>query len=155
MIHKFRAWDEETEEMLYSDKDYERCTFVCESEGTLKCYVPEEVPATNDEPAHTIGREIFPIMQYTGLKDKNGKKEIEIYAGDKIIISDGDSEAIGRVIMSGETGQWVCEVIEKEDACLTVYVGKAIPLWEVLNKQYRWKGCWVGNIHQHPELLEK
>jgi len=74
---KFRAWDEEAEYMYYSDKCWENdeATFVCENDGTLKCYVPETIEATRDEPEHIVGREISPIMQFTGRKDKN-KKEV-------------------------------------------------------------------------------
>lgn len=150
MIHKYRAWDEETEEMLYSDKDYERCTFVCEEDGILMCYVPEEIAATQDEPAYTVGREIFPIMQSTGFKDKN----IDVYADDKIIITDGNFEAIGVVKMNDEEGQWIWVATEVEPSSLTIYEGREIPLWAVFDKQRRWKGCLVGNIHQHPNLLE-
>lgn len=92
--------------------------------------------------------EVIPssVGRSTGLLDKNGKKKKDVYAGDKIIVTDGDYEAIGVVEMNGKTGQWVWKATELE-TCLTVYIGKEIPLWEVLDKQNRWKGCLIGTIH--------
>jgi len=124
---EFRAWDEDNGEMLYSGKDYEKCTFVCESEGTLKCYVPQRIPATQEEPEHTIGRELTYIMQFTGLKDNSGRK---IFEGDIMNELTDDEKHIWPVM-------WLKE---KE------YSG-----WEIGS----WTECEViGNIHENPELLK-
>lgn len=94
------------------------------------------------------------LMQYTGLKDKNGVDEKDVYAGDKIIVTDGDGEAIGAVTMNDKTGQWVWVATEVESLALTVFVGREIPLYRVLDEQTRWNGCLIGNIHETPELLK-
>ena len=124
---RFRAWDEQTETMYYSDRDYEECTFICESEGHLKCYVPEEVPATLDEPSHVVGREIFEIMQWTGLKDKNGR---DIYQGDK----DKDN---GIVIWN------------TDDASFSVEY-KGIETQSMMDAEMWFEV--IGNIHDTPEV---
>jgi len=100
--------------------------------------------------------EVIPetVGQSTGLKDKNGEEKKDVYANDKIIITDGDFEAIGIVKMNDKTGQWVWMATEVEASAPTVYKGREIPLWEVLDKQHRWNGCLISHIHQNPELLE-
>ena len=140
--HKYRAWDEEAQEMLYSDKDYERCTFVCESDGILRCFVPEEVPATQDEPSHTRGRELEDIMEYTGLKDKNIK---EIYEGDITRIGKCPLPVI--VFWDEQVAAWQVTNSHKENggaSLLSQYANDYHNIVEV-----------IGYIHENPDLLKE
>jgi uncharacterized phage protein (TIGR01671 family) len=65
---KFRAWDSKDEKMFIPD--------YITNEGLIMCHNEYECPSfhPNDTNEHPLI-----LMQYTGLKDKNGK---EIYEGD-------------------------------------------------------------------------
>ncbi|MFW9627128.1 MAG: YopX family protein [Sulfurospirillum sp.] len=70
------------------------------------------------------------IMQYTGLKDKNG---VEIYEGD--ILQDYDYDRVG--VVSFEKGEFV--VTWENEIC---------DVFEWSSEEV------IGNIYENPELLE-
>tara|TARA_R110002094_G_scaffold157781_2_gene144059 strand:- start:21950 stop:22291 length:342 start_codon:yes stop_codon:yes gene_type:complete len=70
-----------------------------------------------------------PLMQYTGLKDKNGK---EIYEGD--------------IVEHGEVRWSDCAF------CLYVETNNQEPTRLCQDRCRRWE--IIGNIHESPELLE-
>jgi len=77
------------------------------------------------------------LMQYTGLKDKNGK---EIYSGD--LIKSGKTGLDYKVVWNDENAAWesLCTNPER-DYCLM---------------PYSWcDGEIIGNIYENPELLDK
>lgn len=118
---KFRVWYEGpfANEMIYPD------LYWFEEEGI------REIP--NDYATK------YKVMQYTGLKDKQGK---EIYEGDIV----KGTAAPMRVIFLDGSFILADRDMEKRGAYTDMRIfnnaEKAITMWEV-----------IGNIYEHPELL--
>ena len=120
---KFRAWVE---------FNFRKC------QNRMAYGFPNFSPSTNgfldNERGISYKLDKVKLMQFTGLKDQNGK---EIYEGD--ILAEGKKKKIilGKVLWSEKE---VCYILKRKDA------------WEVLdhvNEEY----CEViGNIYENPEL---
>ena len=119
---KFRVWDKESKEML-SDVSLWNDDFTS--------YLNEHIEYLQDK---------CELMQYTGLKDKNG---IEIYEGD--IVKIGIDFGYGTQPLVGEV---------LFDKCSFVYRHKSqgdLSLFGIDSNDW----CEViGNIYENPELLE-
>lgn len=109
---EFRAWDKDTKQFNYFDNDNDD--------------YPESFWALNSSK---------PLMQYTGLKDKNG---VKIFEGDIIKFSSSYGSSYRRK-----------DVVEWSDGRLS---------WSLRHRAHLLFSTYhhevIGNIYQHPELLE-
>lgn len=115
---KFRAWFTEGKHKTMSGQ---KCSL--QEDRTLLEFL-QAIEDVKEEHGYE-----YILMQFTGLKDKNGK---EIYEGD--------------IVRSGEI---VCEIIWDETWC-AFRAKRGLSLTERINC-YVWE--IIGNIHETPELL--
>lgn len=143
---KFRAWDEKYKTMRYGGD------FLNQSKLRFAFYHPEEQGLEISDSIRNLDQ----VMQYTGLKDKNGK---EIYEGDIVLslyekwvgkLSDRHSEYKVRrknIIEWCEPGAkfWVkAKIIGEWESGVYDMTSLRIDTCEV-----------VGNVYENPELLKK
>jgi uncharacterized phage protein (TIGR01671 family) len=121
---KFRAWDKKKNMMVYEN------TYICDMTitfgGQVFCH----------DSYYEIHDYDFDLMQYTGLKDKNGK---EIYEGD--ILRFEDSTLIQVVFVD-------CSARFAGVPLDTKKYGSAE--WTIDGKRYE----IVSNIYENPELIK-
>ena len=84
----------------------------------------------------SFGGKLSPLMQYTGLKDRNG---LEIYEGDILGQFSVDGKILGKYIVEAK--------MEKSCGCCSTVFG-----WDIGDPEHEEV---IGNIYQHPELLNK
>ena len=124
---KFRAWDKNLEFMI--DPGY-----LSLDGGGLQSVFYDNCDAEESRWEEDV-RDIE-LMQYTGLKDKNGK---EIYEGDAILLDYGRGKRVAVVEWSNSSAGFVYHTLA--DSFLHPLTGK--PADEV-----------IGNIYENKELLE-
>lgn len=134
---KFRVWNHKTKEMYYEDIIEDLDTIgkitVCQSYGTLFCYYTDDFGDIHE----------LKILQYTGLKDKNGQ---EIYEGDIVKAWYGVpyDYLSGNGIEKGEV------IWNSGFACFSVKTDEIQPTFSCFNDFEV-----IGNIYENSELLEE
>ena len=132
---KFRAWDNEAEEFIYSDQQYDDAFFEF-AEGTLKAYRIVLQAAATGEPSGWDHEEIGEPELYAGFKYANG---VEVCEGDIVKTKNGELQIIEySKVYSEFCYHWKLRCPKNSgwgfDFC---------NIREV-----------VGNVNQNPELLE-
>ena len=143
MITKYRAWNKESKEMYacygFNTFDTKNKLFICNKpnssfkNGKLQTIHAVEVFADD-----------YVLMQYTGLKDKNG---VEIYEGDVLTLKyprDRRYTVTAKVIRGSQISAMT---LKFEDEFTT----EEIPLYKI-SAEHNLEV--LGNIYENPELLE-
>ncbi|BAH07968.1 YopX family protein [Clostridium kluyveri] len=132
---KFRAWDEQARRII----NWEELKFDKDNGDDSICFY-EKI-----DDCEWNGGADYKLMQYTGLKDKNG---VEIYEGDILHIEIENWHIKGDIIASGN------EVVEYQECCFGVIWGyhrDFIKLNGFTNTTFE----VIGNIYSNPELLKE
>lgn len=126
---KFRGWSLETETMIYPDKNGWYTDVFRHANGYLQTV----------QLATVVKDERLVALQFTGLKDKNGK---EIFEGDIVECKSWRS----KFVVVFEYGMFRCRNIEKgrEESKVSLATFKGEVSCEI-----------IGNIYENPELLEE
>jgi len=85
------------------------------------------------------------LMQYTGLKDKNGK---EIYEGDIVEAYDGTRDVV-------KIGRYNVDVAEYGCPVCGVYTNSGIVYHALFGWDWAGEVKVIGNIYENPELVKK
>ena len=150
---KFRAWDVKYKEMLQ--------VFRTDSHPDL--IAPHSVIAGTAGGGHIVSRPLlnlqgqepeFILMQFTGLKDKDG---VEMYGGDGIAITAAKDMFNEDGSLSMKEGElYENAIISFSNGAFWLGYG-CLPekhLLKMILNDGNWRGKIIGNIHTTPKLLE-
>jgi uncharacterized phage protein (TIGR01671 family) len=135
---KFRAWDKVLGEMFYSSELANGDIMVLHMDGRIEI--------SDDD---TYKPDDFILMQFTGLKDKNG---VEIYEGDIVSGTALSRNRTGVIVWIDELAGFGVRYAERNDP--TAWQESSI-LKNIATHNYsNFCAVVIGNIHDNPDLLE-
>jgi uncharacterized phage protein (TIGR01671 family) len=147
---KFRAWDKVCKEMFYNSELANGDIMVIHLDGRIEL---------SDDDTYKL--DDFVIMQYTGLKDKNGK---EIYEGDIVAVpyitplGELTNEIGEKLIVNFEYGRFVLiGGIESQNITYWCKSEKGEYVSNYGNVTILYDETLlnvIGNIYENPELLK-
>ena len=129
---KFRAWDK-TIKKMFKNADID---VRMDLDGNLYQADSEYSITDSDLLWNDLSRENVELMQYTGLKDKNGK---EIYEGDIVTCGTLEGNPVGAIT-------W----LENSAEYLVINKGLQVEYVTKLHAEYMQV---IGNIYENKELL--
>lgn len=149
---KFRAWNKQTREMNYSGTEgsgssSDIITIGFGGQISIQNAFGLDMGARN--PSFDKPNDSYEIMQYTGLKDKNGK---EIYEDD---IIEGPNRK--HWIIKWEDYSWCVDNHDLREIGVNKFAGdESYPLHKYLSFSPSLKNSLIiiGNIYANPELLK-
>jgi uncharacterized phage protein (TIGR01671 family) len=134
---KFRVWDKDRKTLI-RDQDIDQIMF---KRGIVNWYGDDGIQHPNGEVEHIQTQETsenIEVMQYTGLKDKNG---VAIYEGDVVLdVQDVVVENIGGYDRTEPEGIFM--EVKIPDFFIHVWYEVEVETLEV-----------IGNIYANPELI--
>lgn len=147
---KFRAWDKIENIMHYQENGNEGVEF---SFGGTNCvrvyeYKPQLIDGVCIDDYDYDELEDYELMQYTGLRDKNGK---EIYDGDIITFTEIDEDScMGKENTYTGKVEWIDEIAQWR----FIYPsGQRTELHFIVQLPTIISCEVIGNIYENPELL--
>jgi len=124
---KFRAWNKQRKEMFeVANIDFKEKK-VTLTNGIIR------LPSVNFNDTE--------LMQYTGLKDRNGK---EIYEGDIVLIKLDETSTWYKTVVGFKKGAFIANLIDKEDYVYIFHHGFTDDDFEI-----------IGNVYENKNLLEE
>jgi uncharacterized phage protein (TIGR01671 family) len=129
---KFRVWDKLEKRFIYPDKGYQG-HYVLDLNGRFQNL------------QNGSGGDEYVVQQFTGFKDKNGK---DIYDGDIISVGFYCAGEYGVV----KFGEYCGKDYYSNDGC-GWFVDHGFDVHAFV-KNWAYESSVVGNIFEHPELLE-
>ena len=122
---QFRAWDKEKKQYFYHNNNFDE-RMVLQLNGVLGLFNGKTYDTVTDR---------FVLEQYTGLKDKDGKK---IFEGD---------------ILEMTNVGWKYTLVKFYLGIFAFYTEETSFLYPMV-RCYWEEGRVIGNIHDNPELLK-
>lgn len=96
------------------------------------------------------GQNIAQVMQYTGLKDKNGK---EIYEGDILNHITYVHSDVGRTgVVCFDQVQCIYKLVPID--CYEINAGNGTFTGFAFDRRIAWESEVIGNIYENPELIK-